>query len=96
MSAYIDIDVLKDAECELCEYLKHEPIEECRKTCAHMKFLDEIKSSEDIVKVVRCRDCVYAEDIRHCSEIYCAIHNIRTRKNDFCNYGWVPLQTQNR
>ncbi len=82
----------------MAEYIEREKIlnhlEETKagiKTPAWEWLIDELlkcyktfPDTVDVVEVVRCKNCIYREDIE-----WCAIHGHKIDNTDFCNYGKV-------
>lgn len=45
------------------------------------KWMDDEEEEEDVVKVVRCKDC------RRYDGLICVINNLYTDEDGFCSYG---------
>lgn len=53
------------------------------------KMLDELPSA-DVVEVVRCKDCKYAEIHKEHNVIFCEINELSgvwIKSDDYCSYG---------
>lgn len=48
----------------------------------------EQQIAADVVKVVKCKDCVYRDGQEDaCGNIYCRLHDGRFDKDGYCSYG---------
>ena len=47
---------------------------------------EAIKSQNDVIEVVRCKDCVWSKEWND-KQIFCDRILMRLRANDFCSYG---------
>ena len=51
-------------------------------------FCSEFKSKDDVVEVVRCKDCKHSYFVKSCSKYECRKGcGILKFSNDFCSYG---------
>lgn len=54
-----------------------------------IEILTEIEYAPiaDVVEVVRCKDCVFAEEGFYECDIYCKLNDVSFGKDSFCSYG---------
>lgn len=52
-----------------------------------VKNLLEKQPTADVVKVVRCKDCMHSEDESWNNRIWCNVFNRRFNKNGYCSLG---------
>lgn len=92
MPRYIDADAateyLRSTYCQGCGDIYNGVI--CR-SCAldgALYYLDDLPA-DDVVEVVRCKDCIHAEVDRMCDtdEIYCDCYGIYKCADGFCDDG---------
>lgn len=74
-------------ECANYDFRKHR----CRAGASkeedpRAKFYDDCPL-EDVVAVIRCRDCKYWDDDRRCNGIENGLMREYTKPDDYCSYG---------
>ena len=67
---------------EVCGFHITEETEMSVKECANT-FVDH----ENVVEVVRCKDCRYGYKLCEAGFVDCAFYREMHKENDFCNYG---------
>ena len=80
---------------KIIEILKNTPPTRCKfrgrmvgKTYTTLSGVAEHLIANDVVKVCRCKDCVYANEDNEGTDLYeCRFYRDMRKGSDFCNYG---------
>ena len=84
MARYIDADKITYHKMSVCGGHGLN----CEYTVAHKHEVDAIPNA-DVVEVVRCKDCAYANETREAGFVGCTFYRQLHKENDYCNYGEV-------
>lgn len=79
MARLIDADELKRLTCEWCN--KARPEEPCEPSECSIMWFHDAQPTVDAVEVVRCKDCIYHNDI------FCKMNEWKQPDDGFCCYG---------
>lgn len=61
---------------------------ECRGPSSPAKDIREAMAENDVVQVVRCKNCAFSNKQIEFKNLYVCLQNERfVKKNDFCSYG---------
>ena len=82
---------MAERSCKKCFHYKA-----CKDVASHIGYGDicytesqckNFISADDVVKVIRCKDCIYAEEGNVTRPVLCNKIGIYNGKYDFCSYG---------
>lgn len=62
MSKYIKVDTAIDAFYEMSSDTDH--------LCTVSDYVKFLESTSDVIEIVKCRDCIYSQDMRACNLPY--------------------------
>lgn len=92
MSKYIDADKLLKSTIAKFKCVPLVGVPSCRNGEEYFDgetfdtLINETPTA-DVVEVVRCKDCVFAEEGFDECDVYCKINDVSFGKDSFCSYG---------